>query len=67
MIWTDGETWEEEKRRKGEWHKYFAWFPVTIRVENGHKIKAWLQYVERKGYFCWAWMGGGFDWEYREI
>jgi hypothetical protein len=61
MIWKDGPTWEETKRIRAEWHKWFAWYPVVIRIEEGHKIKAWLQYVERKGIYCYGWA-----WEYRE-
>lgn len=41
------------------WHKWFAWYPVT--VEDGNCI--WLEYVAR----CRVFGGRGDDyWSYRE-
>jgi hypothetical protein len=34
VKWTNGYTWEEEKRRKSEWHKWFAWFPVVVGLNT---------------------------------
>jgi hypothetical protein len=69
MIWKNGLTEEAkrkirvQKRRLAikEWHKWFAWYPVIIRIENDHNIKAWMQYVERKTEYFWP-----TEWEYRE-
>lgn len=63
MIWVNGYTRVEKIRLKGQWHKWFAWFPVTVGLTNEQrKIKVWLQYVERKGEYnayykpwCWCW------------
>lgn len=30
----------------GEWHKWFAWFPVTV-----DKHLVWLEFVERRYHF----------------
>lgn len=52
MEWKNGLTSDEKKRRKEDWHKWFAWFPVVIGITaDHHRIKAWLQVVERKGRF----------------
>jgi hypothetical protein len=52
-------------KRLDQWHKWFAWYPVTIG-----NIHIWLTIVERKGTWCLQDAGGsfwyGFDWEYRE-
>lgn len=67
MKWIDGYTRQVQRRRKQEWHKWFAWFPVTIDfTSEGRQIKVWLQYVMRKGVVY------GFDdeycqYEYKEI
>jgi hypothetical protein len=52
MIWIGGKTYElkEKKRidRLTNWHKWFAWHPVTVEIVNGRKRKAWLCKVYRK-------------------
>ena len=67
MIWRDGLTNEEKLRRKKNWHKWFAWFPVTIGVSNDHhKFKCWLQYTLRRGRIEGRCIGGDlvYVWEY---
>ncbi len=65
MKWKNGLTEEEKINRKQEWHKWFAWYPVTVRVtEDKHKIKCWLETVQRKG--C-LYGFGTWSWEYKEI
>jgi|WetSurMetagenome_2_1015567.scaffolds.fasta_scaffold1619890_1 hypothetical protein len=56
MKWIDGLTdYEKQRRRmakldkKAEWHRWFAWYPVTVGSVKKHKIKVWLDYVERSG------------------
>lgn len=43
----------EEKAKKevdkyGNWHKWFAWYPVTISEKDGKKQCVWLQMLERR-------------------
>jgi hypothetical protein len=77
MKWINGETWESKKKRLGDWHKWFAWFPVVIDLKEMpdgkiRRVKAWLCYVERKGALVkvmrsqWSY-SLGWEWEYREI
>jgi len=56
MKWIDGLTDQEKQRRRseklakrGEWQRWFAWYPVTVGEVKKHKIKVWLDYVERRG------------------
>jgi hypothetical protein len=43
------ESFEDKKKRLGTWHKFFAWYPVT--VEDGDV--RWLETVWRmKTYFA---------------
>lgn len=30
-----------------EWHRQFAWFPLSV-VKDGEEFLAWLQYVETR-------------------
>jgi len=51
-----------------KWHRWFAWYPIKIGITNdGHHIKLWLEYVERKGYHTSDWDGGYTIYSYREI
>lgn len=39
--------WQIKKRKdKRNWHKWFAWFPITVQ-DN----RVWLEYVLRQGTF----------------
>lgn len=68
MIWKNGLTWAGEKAAKGKWHRWFAWHPVVVGfTEDDHCIKAWLQYIERKGEWYSSWGDCGWCWEYRTI
>lgn len=51
MRWLNGLTWEGKKRRLEGWHPWFAWHPVTIRVEDGRKRRAWMERAYRRGTF----------------
>ena len=71
MKWS---TWKKELRKNGKqrekykWHRWFAWYPVTLSYEDGRSayIRAWLCWVETS--FCYdehtsnrhSW------WKYRE-
>jgi len=62
-------TLESKKIEKEQWHKWFAWFPVTIYFyKNNCVIRCWLEKVERVGYWYETGSGKGFfDYTYREI
>jgi len=65
MRWINGETFGHKHERCSEWHRWFAWHPVRIGEENGHWIKAWLEWVGRKGYYRNHW--NGWTWQYRDL
>jgi hypothetical protein len=71
MKWINGETWESERTRLENWHKWFAWYPVTVAtvlMPDGktRKLKSWLITVLRKGTFH-SWIEDCYwDWEYKE-
>ena len=68
MIWKDGLTWEARKAKKEKWHKWFAWFPIVIEItDDGHKVKCWLETVERCGEYCGSWDGCYWNWWYRKV
>lgn len=63
MKFDCGETWEEEKERKSQWHRWFAWKPVYIA---NHDCR-WLEFVERKGEYCSGYDSDYWNWIYRSI
>jgi len=66
MIWKNGPTWEEYKKQNLKWHKWFAWHPVVVGItQDQHKIKAWLQYIERSRESCFSWDGTYWECKYR--
>jgi len=72
MKWINGYTWQERCRlkytRKSEWHKWFAWYPVTIKLtEEKRKVKIWLETIERKGDYYSDIASSFWSWEYREL
>ena len=72
MQWKNSETWEHKKSRMELWHMWFAWYPVKVYIKDGHYVKAWLEYVHRKGTVDTGWENGvryvrGWDFEYRVI
>ena len=46
-----------------EWHRWFAWYPVSIATRDGKLHYAWLRFVERK----WGTgrYSGTMKWRYR--
>ena len=30
---------------RSEWHRWFAWYPITVRVDGEYWI--WLEFIER--------------------
>ena len=78
MEWINGLTNQEKRRlyeeginKMKEWHRWFAWHPVTIGTKGVRKIKAWFCWVEKRGRQAewmdetgcyWRW-----KWEYRRI
>ena len=64
MKWTNGLTWEEKVRRRGIYHRWFAWHPVIVSItDDGRRVKVWWEYVERKGHITQF----GWTYCYREI
>jgi hypothetical protein len=51
----------DDKDRREEWHRWFAWYPVRIGNQ-----RVWLETVERKGRWWSALYAEGWDWQYRE-
>ena len=56
-----------------KWHKWFAWFPVTVLDSPDYKKLAWLEVVERCGKLeerCFpdmlSWRFEVIVWSYRE-
>jgi len=39
----EAETWPEYEKRIKKWHKWFAWYPVSVGKEDCR----WLETVER--------------------
>ena len=58
-------TREERSRKRKEWHQWFAWYPVTIGVQDGRTLKIWWEWVERAEEFFPSWGGDEFRWQYR--
>ena len=53
MIFSCGLTFEEQARRRAEWHDFFALWPRTVEIVDGRKRCAWLQTIERRSrYVC---------------
>lgn len=44
----------EIKSKEKDWHKWFAWFPVTV-MENDREFIVWFENIERK-----KWIGNGY-------
>ena len=38
----------EQARRRSVWHRWFAWYPVVVRVEGEFDHWAWFEHLERK-------------------
>jgi len=50
MEWTTCHTYEHKKYVRGQWHVWFAWFPITVSMNaDGSEGKVWLKKVLRKG------------------
>lgn len=54
-------------QEKETWHKWFAWFPVTVSItpDNDEK-KVWWQWVYRCGKLHYRIDGGFWSWRYKE-
>lgn len=64
MKFDCGETAQARQARIQKWHPFFVLFPRTVKEENGRKICAWMETIERRGY----WIGYPlfvWEWEYR--
>jgi len=69
MKWITKNTIQYKHNTKLNWHKWFAWFPVTVKqYADGSAKKVWLEYVMRKGdmYDTHGWIIK-WDYVYREI
>lgn len=67
MRFSCGETWDAKLKRLSNWHPYFAWYPVSVAVENDRHVCAWLETVWRKGEFHRFIEISWWDWEYRKM
>jgi len=57
-----------KNQEKERWHRYFAWYPVTVyKYPDGSRKKIWLETVERCGAYNCDWPDCCWEWEYREI
>lgn len=68
MKWLTIRTLAYMHQAKECWHRWFAWYPVTVEIKpDGARIKVWLIWLHRKG----TWYGGyddsGWNYEYREV
>jgi hypothetical protein len=66
MKWLDGYTNAHKQYLRQNWHKWFAWFPVVIKVIDNRKQYCWLEYVERKGELILDYMACDWTYEYRQ-
>lgn len=59
MIFSCGENTAHKLARMKEWHRWFAWYPVTIDdlVIDGQVQCVWLQFIERSS----TWYSGATD------
>ena len=56
MIYFKRNKLEEKK----VWHKWFAWYPVTVAITpDGDKKKIWWQFVQRCYYPCYHYKWAG--------
>ena len=82
MEWVDGLTEEFKERirnkkaekiiEKGKiWKRWFAWYPVTIGVNEvrNRKIKIWLEFIERRKnyHFEDLYCSSLWNYQYRKI
>jgi hypothetical protein len=67
MRWIDGYTFEQKRKQREEWHRWWAWFPVVAGITpNGRKIKVWLGYVDRSGSVSFVNIIFRWDYTYKE-
>ena len=59
----------DRTKEKQSWHKWFAWYPVTIsRTPDGDERKVWLQSVLRCGISYYNLVTGWhWSWKYKEM
>ncbi len=62
-----------KRRKKKEWHKWFAWHPIKLWLSDDYHEIVWFEKVERRG-LRWsrgsmdtAGMGHYWEWLYREV
>lgn len=66
MIYKTCKTYDYKVFKRKQWHRWFAWFPVTVHeYANGCKRKVWWQYVMRKGTLTCSMDGDWWKWEYK--
>ncbi len=58
------EKWTIKNKHKMVWHKWFAWYPVTYRIEGVREKCVWLELIQRKGtpYTIYV---GWYYWDYK--
>lgn len=62
MKFDCGETFQEEEDRRGQWRKWFAWYPIKLCIHDCR----WLEIVERRQLYARGYDGWWY-WEYRAI
>lgn len=68
MEWISLKTWEYRRQARGCWHKWFAWYPVTIHTfPDGAEKVVWLAGILRRGEWWSNWGDSGWIYEYKEL
>lgn len=57
------ETWGEYRDRVGQWHRWYAWYPIR----TGNEECRWLEWVERKIKIVFYTYDTEFNKEYRSL
>ena len=66
MIFCTNKTWKYKKQQREKWRRWFAWYPVEIEeLPDGSVIRAWCQWVWRKGEYWASWDDDGWIYEYK--
>jgi len=66
MIWKNGLTWKAKKELKENWHRWFAWYPITIATSDDRRMmKCWLETTYRRGTYHGDCEDDWWEWEYK--
>lgn len=66
MLFKCGLTWEETKKKREQWHDFFALWPRVVSTnDKGEETCAWLQTIQRKSSHVEGYEGGLWLNQYR--